>query len=118
MADAIRIDRRDDRVMATLTRPEVRNAIDQGMIDELHALCAELETAPRILVLTGADGLFASGADIAQLRDRNAAERRRPRGLIVDHLHFGGRGARARPRRSGGRRGGERGVRAGLWVGV
>lgn len=76
MADAIRIDRRDDRVMATLTRPEVRNAIDQGMIDELHALCAELETAPRILVLTGADGVFASGADIAQLRDRRAADAR------------------------------------------
>lgn len=76
MADAIGIDRRDDRVVATLTRPAVRNAIDQGMIDELHALCAELEAAPRPLVLTGAGGVFASGADIAQLRDRRAADAR------------------------------------------
>lgn len=64
------IERRDDRVIATLDRPEVRNAIDQTTIDELHALCGELEAEPRILILTGAGGVFASGADISQLRDR------------------------------------------------
>ncbi len=47
MSDALLIERRDDRVVATLDRPEVRNAIDQAMIDELHALCAELEEKPR-----------------------------------------------------------------------
>ena len=41
-------------------------------------LCAELESDPRILILTGAGGVFASGADIAQLRERRA--RRRPAG--------------------------------------
>ncbi|MFD5224795.1 enoyl-CoA hydratase/isomerase family protein [Microbacterium sp. NPDC058342] len=77
MPDALLIERRDDRVVATLNRPAVRNAIDQGMIDELHALCEELESEPRILILIGADGVFASGADIGQLRDRTAEDARR-----------------------------------------
>ncbi|SEN65059.1 enoyl-CoA hydratase/isomerase family protein [Cryobacterium sp. TMT1-3] len=64
------IDRRADRVHVELNRPDVRNAIDQTMIDELHAVCAELELQPRILIISGANGVFASGADIAQLRER------------------------------------------------
>ena len=72
----LRIDRTDDRVTATLDRPEARNAIDQAMIDELHALCLELEQEPRILILIGSGGIFASGADIAQLRDRRAQDAR------------------------------------------
>ena len=74
MADRLLIERRADRVVATLNRPEVRNAIDQATIDALHALCAELEAEPRILIITGADGVFASGADIAELRERGAEE--------------------------------------------
>jgi enoyl-CoA hydratase len=77
MAEPLRVERRADRVVATLDRPEVRNAIDQATIDALHALCAELEEQPRILVLTGAGGVFASGADIAQLRERRAPDARR-----------------------------------------
>jgi enoyl-CoA hydratase len=72
----LRIERTAERVTATLDRPETRNAIDQAMIDELHALCAELEADPRILILIGSDGVFASGADIAQLRDRRAQDAR------------------------------------------
>nr|WP_244857766.1 enoyl-CoA hydratase/isomerase family protein [Agromyces archimandritae] len=68
------IERRADRVVATLNRPEKRNAIDRATIDALHALCAELEDEPRILILAGAGGVFASGADIAQLRERRAAD--------------------------------------------
>jgi len=68
------VERSEDRVVATLNRPDKRNAIDQDTIDALHALCAELEVNPRILILAGAGGVFASGADIAQLRDRRAAD--------------------------------------------
>ncbi|WP_350348787.1 enoyl-CoA hydratase/isomerase family protein [Agromyces sp. G08B096] len=73
----LRIERQDDRVVATLNRPERRNAIDQATIDALHLLCAELEAIPRILILSGAGGVFASGADIAELRDRRADDARR-----------------------------------------
>lgn len=68
------VEQRPDRVVATLNRPASRNAIDQDTIDALHALCAELEASPRVLVLTGAGGDFAAGADIAQLRERGAAD--------------------------------------------
>lgn len=77
MSEPLRVDRRSDRVVATLDRPEKRNAIDQETIDALHALCAELEADPRTLILTGAGGTFAAGADIAQLRDRGADDARR-----------------------------------------
>lgn len=76
MTESVLIERLPDRVVATLNRPDTRNAIDQATIDALHALCAELEAEPRTLILTGAGGVFASGADIAQLRDRRAAEAR------------------------------------------
>lgn len=71
------VTRTADRVVATLNRPHKRNAIDQATVDALHALCAELEETPRTLILTGADGVFAAGADIAQLRDRRADDARR-----------------------------------------
>lgn len=77
MSDPLLIERRDDRVLATLNRPERRNAIDLATIDALHALCAELEAGPRTLILTGAGGDFAAGADIAQLRERRADDARR-----------------------------------------
>ncbi len=64
------VERRPHRVQVQLNRPDVRNAIDQAMVDELHLLCGELERGPRILILCGAAGVFASGADIAQLRER------------------------------------------------
>lgn len=72
------ITERQDRVLIRLHRPEVRNAIDATMVHELHAVCADLEATPRILILTGTPAdpatgtkaFFASGADIAQLRER------------------------------------------------
>ncbi|MDY0910587.1 enoyl-CoA hydratase/isomerase family protein [Microbacterium sp. CFBP9034] len=77
MAESLQVESADDRVVATLCRPEVRNAIDQAMIDALHDLCAELEEHPRTLIVIGSGGVFASGADIGQLRDRRADDARR-----------------------------------------
>jgi enoyl-CoA hydratase/carnithine racemase len=74
VASTIEVTRADDRVVVQLRRPEVRNAINQQMVDELHQLCAELEVDPRILIITGSDGVFASGADIAELRERTSAD--------------------------------------------
>jgi enoyl-CoA hydratase len=64
------VEERADRVVVLLNRPEVRNAIDQQMVDELHVVCAALEQSPKVLIIAGVDGVFASGADIAQLRER------------------------------------------------
>lgn len=71
----------DTHTLVRLNRPEIRNAVDQDMVDDLHAVCDELEDDPRVLVITGCEvegrnspkGIFASGADITQLRDRRRA---------------------------------------------
>lgn len=66
----------EDRLAVQLNRPEVRNAIDAQMVDELHTVCAYLEASPKVLVLSGipgdedSKGIFASGADIAELIKR------------------------------------------------
>lgn len=60
-----------------LNRPEVRNAIDKAMIDDLHGALDELAARDdvTVLVLSGAGGkAFAAGADIAQLRERKSRE--------------------------------------------
>lgn len=70
----LRVTETVDRIHARIDRPQVRNAIDATMVEELHALCAHLESQPKILVLAGTSvkgrGIFASGADIGQLRAR------------------------------------------------
>ena len=70
MSGAILVEELPDRVVATLNRPDVRNAIDRQMSGELHELCALLEDEPRILMLIGAGGDFAAGADLNEMRDR------------------------------------------------
>ncbi|MCD1145357.1 enoyl-CoA hydratase/isomerase family protein [Kocuria sp. LUK] len=71
---ALRLEEREDRLHVVLDRPAVRNAIDATMVEELHAVCAHLERHPKVLILSGTEvngkGIFASGADIAQLRER------------------------------------------------
>ncbi|MCZ2401755.1 enoyl-CoA hydratase/isomerase family protein [Paenarthrobacter sp. Z7-10] len=76
------VEERADRLLVQLNRPEARNAINQAMVDELHDVCARLEAEPKILILFGSigsssssgggakAGVFASGADIAELRER------------------------------------------------
>jgi len=81
--DTLKVTEGEDRLWVRLNRPEVRNAIDQKMVDELHTVCAYLESNPKILILAGtasqapsadqpkgSKGIFASGADISQLRER------------------------------------------------
>jgi enoyl-CoA hydratase len=68
----------DDGVaLVTLNRPEVHNALNQQMVDDLHAVLGSYETRDdiRALILTSAGGkAFMSGADIAQLRERRRAD--------------------------------------------
>ena len=72
--ETLKVEQFDDRVIVRLDRPKSLNSIDQIMVDELHDVCELLEREPKVLILTGAQtergGIFASGADISQLRER------------------------------------------------
>lgn len=71
---AIRVEDQADRTIIRLTRPAVRNAIDQAMVDELHRACDRLEREPRIALIIGEGDAFAAGADIGQLRQRRRGD--------------------------------------------
>lgn len=59
------------------SRPEVRNALNEAMIEEIRTFLGELRglDALRALVFTGmGDSSFLAGADIRELRDRSSAD--------------------------------------------
>lgn len=64
------VEERDDHLKVTLNRPQVRNAINLELVGALHDVCGRLEADPQVLVLAGEPGIFAAGADIAELRER------------------------------------------------
>lgn len=89
---ALTLEEREDRLVVRMNRPEVRNAIDATMVDELHEVCAYLERNPKIMILTGSEvngrGIFASGADISQLRERRRDDALRGvNSQIFDRIH-------------------------------
>jgi enoyl-CoA hydratase/carnithine racemase len=65
---ALTLDIRDDIAVLTLNRPDKRNALTQVMWRALPTVLAAVETEAqaKVLVLTGAGGHFAAGADIGE----------------------------------------------------
>jgi enoyl-CoA hydratase len=72
--ELVRVERRPGVLLVGLDRPEKRNALDQAMVDELdEVLRAAHRDAPAVLVLhSTTPGTFVSGADIAELIERDA----------------------------------------------
>jgi 2-(1,2-epoxy-1,2-dihydrophenyl)acetyl-CoA isomerase len=66
------VERRGPVATITLNRPEVRNALDIAMRQELVAALDEIEgdAGARALVLTGAGGHFCAGGDVNTMRER------------------------------------------------
>jgi len=62
--------------IVTLNRPEVRNAINLQMVQDLGTVLDEIavDDDVRAIVITGGDKAFASGADISQLKERGVAD--------------------------------------------
>ena len=62
--------------LLTLNRPAARNALHTALLADLAGSLSALATDPtcRAVVLTGADGHFAAGADIAEIEGKGAAE--------------------------------------------
>ncbi|AFZ72481.1 enoyl-CoA hydratase/isomerase family protein [Natronobacterium gregoryi] len=87
-------DRVDGVATVTMDRPDARNALDATLRAELKKILGAIEDSDvRVVVLTGADEAkaFVAGADVSELRERDALEQReaskRPRVYeVVDDL--------------------------------
>jgi enoyl-CoA hydratase len=69
-----RVDRRDGVLLIGLDRPDKRNALDEAMAEEIDAVLREARRGdPAVLILhSTTPGMFVSGADIAELVERDA----------------------------------------------
>lgn len=69
------VERRRHVLVATINRPQQRNALSSAVLDGIVAALdeAEADDAVRAVVLTGGTKLFASGADIRELRSMTPA---------------------------------------------
>ncbi len=72
---------------ASLNRPEVKNAMNFAMVDELLAAfdTAEADDSVRILVLRGAGGVFCAGGDIKDM----ALSGKEPADIAAANRRFG-----------------------------
>ncbi|MEM8746988.1 MAG: enoyl-CoA hydratase [Actinomycetota bacterium] len=66
------VERSDGIVTVTMNRPRRKNAANDVMWDELLRIFREVSSSrrDRVLVLTGAEGDFCSGADVGGMDDR------------------------------------------------
>lgn len=69
MSERVRSEIRDDILIVTITRPEVRNAVDSDTADDLRAAFEAFDAndALAVAILTGAEGAFCAGADLKQV---------------------------------------------------
>jgi enoyl-CoA hydratase len=75
-----------DRVgILTMSRPEVRNAMNTAMMRELRDLFAHFYVDPDVaacLILTGAPGGFCSGADLRERKGMTDAAWRQQHAVV------------------------------------
>lgn len=64
----LHLERRKSVVVATLNRPQAKNALNAAIVDGLTSLCDDLakDASARALVLRGAGGMFCAGGDIKE----------------------------------------------------
>ncbi len=70
----LEIEEHENTIEARIARPEARNAINADVLADLSSVLDDIEARPRFLIITGGTGLFASGADLHDLRARRAAD--------------------------------------------
>jgi methylglutaconyl-CoA hydratase len=91
VTNAIWVERQGAVATITMDRPDVRNAFDPVLIEELGTAIGELEQDDeiRVVVLTGAGEVFSAGADLHWMRsmkdytfEENLADARRLDGMF------------------------------------
>lgn len=75
----VEISRLDEAALITLNRPQALNALSFSILDELAAAFDTIAASDaRVLLITGAgDKAFCAGADIKELRNRDAISQKR-----------------------------------------
>ena len=72
-SDLVRTDRRDGIFLLGLNRPGKYNALDRAMVDQIDAALTKARREPCVLIVhSTTPGVFAAGADIAEMVDRDA----------------------------------------------
>ena len=74
--DELQIDRHDGWLRLTLNRPAARNALNTALLANLAAalMGAAANASCRAVLLCGAEGNFAAGADIGEIENKGRAE--------------------------------------------
>ncbi|PZF78024.1 2,3-dehydroadipyl-CoA hydratase [Aestuariivirga litoralis] len=74
--DTLLIDRHDGWLRLTLNRPAARNALNTELLGQLAAalMGAAVNSSCRAVLLCGAEGNFAAGADIGEIEHKTRAE--------------------------------------------
>ena len=74
--DGLDVERKDSWVRLVLDRSEARNALNTALLGRLADVLRELagDADCRAVLLTGAGGHFAAGADIGEIADKTGAE--------------------------------------------
>ncbi len=104
--NVVRIERRDSAFLLGLNRPGKHNALDEAMVEDIDAALTEARRTPCVLIVhSTTPGIFAAGADIAELVERDAdaalrginaglfdrlAAHRWPSIAVIDGPAFGG----------------------------
>ena len=74
--NTINVEQKNSIAIITLNRPQVHNALSRELTSELRDAIEDLEynNNVRAIVLTGGEKVFAAGADIKEIADKNYAE--------------------------------------------
>jgi enoyl-CoA hydratase/carnithine racemase len=73
VSDRLVVERRGPAVLVGLDRPDKHNALDEELVDAMDEVLRAHRREPCVLVFhSTTPGMFVSGADIAELRERGA----------------------------------------------
>jgi enoyl-CoA hydratase len=74
--EILKINREQDIVVVSISRPQAMNALNTAFFDEMNLLLNELEVdhSIRVMVITGEGKAFVAGADIAEMVNKNQLE--------------------------------------------
>ncbi len=73
MSNPLTTEARRDALVVRFTRPDVRSPLSADVIAALNDVIERLPPGTKRLVLTGSDGIFASGADLREVAKLDSA---------------------------------------------